>query len=54
MDKGGAPLQEALREDYVRRNLSQDEVRQVVGRPEFVQAARERLGKSFGSEEFKI
>lgn len=54
MDKGGAPLQEALREDYVRRNLSQDEVRQVVGRPEFVQAARERLGKFFGSEEFKI
>jgi hypothetical protein len=54
MDKGGVPLQEALREDYVRRNLSRDEVRQVVGHPEFVQAARERLGESFGSEELRI
>ena len=54
MDKGEAPLQQALQEDYVRRNLSRDEVRQVVSHPEFVQAARERLGESFRSEEFKI
>ena len=54
MDKGGAPLQEALQEDYVRRNLSRDEVRQIVGHPEFVQAARERLGDAFRSEEFRI
>jgi hypothetical protein len=54
MDKHGVPLQEALREDYVRRNLSRDEVRQVVSHPEFVQAARERLGESFRSEELRI
>ncbi len=54
MDKGEAPLQDALREDYVRRNLSRDEVRQIVGHPEFVQAARERLEEPFRSEEFRI
>jgi hypothetical protein len=54
MDKGEVPLQQALREDYVRRNLSRDEVRQIVSHPEFVQAARERLGESFRSEEFRI
>ncbi len=54
MDRGDVPLERALREDYVRRNLSRDEVRQIVSHPEFVQAARERLGESFGSEEFKI
>jgi hypothetical protein len=54
MDKGEVPLEQALREDYVRRNLSRDEVRQIVSHPEFVQAARERLGESFRSEEFKI
>jgi hypothetical protein len=53
MDKG-VPLQQALQEDYVRRNLSREEARQVVSHPEFVQAARERLGESFRSEEFKI
>lgn len=54
MDKGGAPLQEALQEDYVRRNLSREEVRQIVSHPEFVRAARERLGESFRSEELRI
>ncbi len=54
MDKGEAPLQEVLKEDYVRRNLSREEARQIVSHPEFVQAARERLGESFRSEEFKI
>jgi ABC-type taurine transport system ATPase subunit len=54
MDKGGVPLQQALQEDYVRRNLSRDEVRQIVSHPEFVQAARERLGESFRSDELKI
>jgi len=54
MDKGEVPLQQALREDYVRRNLTREEARQVVSHPEFVQAARERLGESFRSEEFKI
>ena len=54
MDKGDVPLQQALREDYVRRNLSREEVRQIVSHPEFVQAARERLGESFRSDELKI
>jgi hypothetical protein len=54
MDKGGAPLQEVLQEDYVRRNCSREEVRQIVNDPAFVQAARERLGESFRSEEFRI
>lgn len=54
MDKGDVPLQQALQEDYVRRNLSGEEVRQIVSHPEFVQAARERLGESFRSDEFKI
>jgi hypothetical protein len=54
MDKGDVPLQQALREDYVRRNLSREEVRQIVSHPEFVQAAGKRLGGSFRSEEFKI
>jgi hypothetical protein len=54
MDKGGAPLEQALGEDYVCRNLSREEVRRIVSHPEVVQAARERLGESFRSEEFKI
>ena len=54
MDRGDVPLEQALREDYVRRNLSREEVRQIVSHPEFVQAARERLGESFRSEELKI
>ena len=54
MDKGDVPLEQALQEDYVRRNLSREEVRQIVSHPKFVQAARERLGESFRSEEFKI
>ena len=54
MDKGEAPLQDAIREDYVRRDLSRDEVRRVVSHPEFVRAARERPGEPFGSEQFRI
>ncbi|QIN83767.1 hypothetical protein GBA63_14840 [Rubrobacter tropicus] len=54
MDKGGAPLQEVLQEDYVLRNCSRTEVRQILSNPAFVQAARERLGESFRSEEFRI
>ena len=51
---GDVPLQQALQEGYVRRNHSREEVRQIVSHPEFVQAARERLGESFGSEELRI
>ena len=48
------PLQEVLQEDYVRRNSSHQELEQIVSNPEFVQAARERLGESFRSEDLKI
>jgi hypothetical protein len=48
------PLQQVLREDYVRRNCSQSEVEQIVSSPEFIETARVRLGESFGSEEFKL
>ncbi len=48
------PLQEVLREDYVRRNCSQQELEQIISHPEFVQAARARLGESFRSEDLKI
>jgi hypothetical protein len=48
------PLQEVLREDYVRRNCSQQELERIISHPEFVQAARARLGESFRSEDFKL
>ncbi len=48
------PLQQILREDYVRRNCSQAEVEQIISTPEFIETARERLGESFRSEEFKL
>ena len=48
------PFQQVLREDYVRRNCSQAEVEQIVSSPEFIESAREHLGESFGSEEFKL
>ena len=48
------PLQQVLREDYVRRNCSQAEVEKIVSSPEFIESARERLGESFRSEEFKL
>ena len=48
------PLQQVLREDYVRRNCSKAEVEQIVSSPEFIEIARVRLGESFGSDEFKL
>ena len=48
------PLREVLQEDYVRRNCSQAEVEQIVSTPEFIETARQRLGESFGSEEFRL
>jgi len=48
------PLQQVIREDYVRRNCSQAEIEQIVSTPEFIESARERLGESFRSEEFKL
>jgi hypothetical protein len=48
------PLQEVLREDYVRRNCSQAEVERIVSDPGFIETARERLGEAFRSEEFRL
>jgi hypothetical protein len=47
-------LKEVIREDYVRRNCSQTEVEQIISTPEFIETARERLGESFRSEEFRL
>jgi hypothetical protein len=48
------PVQQILQEGYVRRNCSRAEIEQIISSPEFVEAARERLGESFRSEEFKL
>jgi hypothetical protein len=48
------PLQQVLQEDYVRRNCSRADIEQIISNPEFVRTARERLGESFRSEEFKL
>jgi hypothetical protein len=52
--ENGVPLQEVLREDYVRRNCSQAEVERIVSDPGFIETARVRLGEAFRSEEFKL
>ncbi len=49
-----APLQEVLREEYVRRNTSRSELEEIMSSPELIEAARERLGESFRSDEFKL
>ena len=49
-----APLQEVLREEYVRRNTSRTELEEIISSPELIQADRERLGESFRSDEFKL
>ncbi len=48
------PIQEVLREEYVRRNTSRAELEEIMSSPELIEAARERLGESFRSEEFKL
>jgi hypothetical protein len=47
------PLREVLEEEYVRRNSSQAEIDEIVRSPELIEAAREQLGESFRSGEFK-
>jgi hypothetical protein len=48
------PFRQVLKEDYVRRNSSQEEIERIVSSPEFIETARERLGETFGSEEFRL
>jgi hypothetical protein len=47
-------FRQVLREDYVRRNSSQAEIEKIVSSPEFIERARERLGETFRSEEFRL
>jgi hypothetical protein len=49
----GVPLREVLEEEYVRRNSSQSEIDEIVMSPELIEAARDQLGESFRSGEFK-
>jgi hypothetical protein len=44
-------LHDVIREDYVRRNCSQDEIHEIVNDPEFVHACREHLWRTFRSGE---
>jgi len=44
--RDGASLKHVVREDYVRRNLSQAEVDEVISDPELLRAARERMGSA--------
>lgn len=45
----GVGLEEAVREDYVRRNLSQDEVDEVLVDPDLLRTVRERMESDFES-----
>jgi hypothetical protein len=46
-----AHLHDVLRESYVRRNCTQQEVDEIIRNPELVHACRERLERAFGSGE---
>ena len=48
------PFRQVLTEDYVRRNASQAEVERIVSDPGFIETAREHLGESLRSEEFRL
>jgi hypothetical protein len=46
----GARLEEAIQDEYVRRQTSPHEVGQVVSDPRIVEAARGRMHQKFGSK----
>src|SRR5215203_1832604 len=48
------PFRQVLTEDYVRRNSSQAEIERIISSAEFIETARQRLGESFRSEEFRL
>ena len=52
--EGDVPFRQVLEEDYVRRNASQAEIERIVSSPAFIETARERLGETFRSEEFRL
>ncbi len=45
----GAKLQEVVQENYVRRNATSDEVKEICSNPRLVAAARQSLGRDFSS-----
>ena len=45
----GAKLQEVVQEEYVRRNATSEEVKEICSNPRLVVAAREGLGRDFSS-----
>ena len=45
----GAKLGEVVQEDYVRRNATSEEVKEICSNPRLVAAARESLGHDFSS-----
>jgi hypothetical protein len=47
------PLHDVIREDYVRRNCSQNKIHELVNDPEFVHACREHLWQTFRSGELE-
>ena len=46
----GARLEEAIQDEYVRRQTSPHEVDQIVSDPRIVEAARGRMHQEFGSK----
>ncbi len=47
----GAHLGDIVQEEYVRRNVSQDEINDILDNPRLVEAAREHLQEDFSSGE---
>lgn len=47
----GASLQEAVEEEYVRRNATRSQIDDILSDPRLIEAARERLLQAFDSGE---
>lgn len=47
----GASLQDAVEEEYVRRNATKSQINDIMSDPRLVEAARERLQQAFASGE---
>ena len=48
------PLQEVLKEEYVRRNCSQADLERIISSPQFIEAARKQFGESLRSEDLRL
>ncbi len=48
----GVNLREAVEEEYVRRNVTQSQVDDILSDPRLIEAAHERLQRAFASGEF--